>query len=170
MNRILLLSLLLGMLAACSPTAPQQQSLLPPTFTVDATLTPPVTELPGFSPGETRPVATVTGPDDITANFMANEVWLSDPSQSELDAFLSRWQGEILQTFDAAANGLSGIGPQYLIRVEASAADATKLPGRHQADHGVATRLPDAGQLAPAGHHRLTQRSGPGRSRYVLQL
>lgn len=127
MKKILLLSLILGMLAACSPAAPQQQSLLPPTFTVDATLTPPVTELPGFSPGQTRPVATVTGPDDITANFMANEVWLSNPSQSELDAFLDRWQGEILQTFDAAANGLSGIGPQYLIRVEASDADATKL-------------------------------------------
>ena len=129
MKRIhLLVSVLavLAVLAACSPP-PQQQSQPPPTVTVDAALAPPIAELPGFSAGETRPVATVTGPDGIEGNFVANEVWLSNPNPGELDAFLSRWQGEILQTFDSAANGLSGIGTQYLVRVDASPADVSKL-------------------------------------------
>jgi len=125
-KRILLLSLALGVLAACSPQPPQQ-SRPPPTLTVDPTLAPPIAELPGFSEGETRPVAIVSGPDNTKASFVENEVWLSSPDQGELDAFLSRWQGEILLTFDPAANGLSGIGPQYLVRVDASSADASNL-------------------------------------------
>lgn len=132
MRRILLLSLALLVLAACGSPSPKNQPPLQdnqplPTFIVDPNLTPPVTELPGFSEGETRPVATLAGPDGTEAMFVANEVWLSNPDQSELDAFLDRWQGEILQTFDAAASGLSGIGPQYLVRINASPADTSKL-------------------------------------------
>src|SRR5690606_37333560 len=77
--------------------------------------------------GEPRPVAVVTGPGDIEASFVANELWLSSPEQGELDAFLDRWQGEVLLTFDPAAHGLTGIGTQYLVRVDASSADALKL-------------------------------------------
>ena len=98
-----------------------------PTIIVDTTLSPPVTELPGFGDGEPRPIACISGDDEAQVEFIENELWLATDNQAELDSFLARWKGTVLKEFKPADYGLSGISNQYLVRVDSSAADASKL-------------------------------------------
>jgi serine protease len=111
-------------LAACNQPLPD---LPPVSVTVDPALKPPVETLPGFEDGEPRPIASVTGEDGVQAEFVSNEVWLSSDNESEVQAFVGRWQGKILQTLDPAKAGVTELPKQYLIRVNAAAADASKL-------------------------------------------
>ena len=98
-----------------------------PTITVDTNLSPPVTELPGFEDGEPRPIACISGDDETQAEFIENELWLATENKVELDSFLARWNGKVINEFKPADYGLSGISNQYLVRVDSSAADASKL-------------------------------------------
>jgi serine protease len=118
------LGILILVLTACGQPNPP----LPPiSITVDPTLQPTVASLPGFEDGELRPVATITGEDGAPADFMANEVWLSTNDDAALQAFLGRWQGTVLKTINPADAGVQGLAKQYLIRVNAAAADTSKL-------------------------------------------
>lgn len=98
-----------------------------PTITVDTNLTPPVTELTGFEDGVPRPIACIAGDDEAQAEFIANELWISTDNQAELNSFLTRWKGIVLKEFKPADFGLSGISNQYLVRVDSSTADTSKL-------------------------------------------
>lgn len=99
-----------------------------PTLVVDNDLRPPVAELPGFEDGEPRPLASVSGEEgEEQANFIENELWISTNSKAELDSFLDRWNGKILQEFKPSDYGLSDLSNQYLIRVDSSTADASEL-------------------------------------------
>jgi len=100
---------------------------LMPTIKVDTTLTPPVTELAGFEDGEPRPIACISGDDEAQVEFIENELWLATDNKAELDSFLARWNGIVLKEFKPADYGLIGISNQYLVRVDSSAADASKL-------------------------------------------
>ena len=112
-------------LASCAQ--PPSQNLPLPTIAVDPSIQPPEPSLPGFEDGEPRPLASVTGEDGTQAEFVANELWLTVNSEAELDAFLNRWQGKVLRSFDPQAQGLSGLRPQYLVRINAAAADPSAL-------------------------------------------
>ena len=127
-----LVSTVLGLLVACNtspnsskPPIPQTQPA--PTVIVDPNLKPPVSNLPGFSVDETRPIASVTGLDNTQATFVENELWLSTDNKSELDALLNRVQGEVLLTFNPEDYGLSGTESQYLVRVNLPSTDTSTL-------------------------------------------
>jgi serine protease len=104
---------------------PSQQQLPLPSFTVDASVQPPASSLPGFEDGEPRPLASVTNEDGTQAEFVANELWLATDDEAELEAFLARWQGNVLRAFDP--QGLGGLARQYLVRINAAAADPATL-------------------------------------------
>ena len=151
-KRIFILSLVL---TACGQT-PQQ--LPPPTFTVDPNLQPATPSLPGFEDGVPRPVASVTGEDGVPAEFVANEVWFATDNESELNAFLARWQGKVLRSFNPANAGVTGISKQYLIRINAVVADLTllaadlqKLDKTSTGDHKVSSQ--EALNLIAASSH-----------------
>lgn len=124
MNWLKRLGILILVLTACGQPNPP----LPPiSITVDPTLQPTINALPGFEDGEPRPVATITGEDGVPADFVANEVWLSTNDDAALQTFLGRWQGTVLKTLNPADAGVQGLAKQYLIRVNAAAADTSKL-------------------------------------------
>lgn len=138
--------LILAALAACR----QQPSPLPPIdLTVDPALTPPIAALPGFEDGAPRPVASVTGEDGTQAEFVANEVWLQSDEPGEVQAFVARWQGQIVQTFEPAEYGLSDLSTQYLIRIDAAGADTSRLNEDLRALDSTAT-----------GSHRVSSQAG----------
>ncbi len=116
-------SVLVLVLAACNQLTPD---LPPVSVTVDPALKPPTESLPGFGDG-VRPIASITGEDGVQAEFVANEVWLSSDNESEVQALVGRWQGKILQTLDLAKAGITELPKQYLIRINAAAADVSKL-------------------------------------------
>ena len=117
-------TLLALVLTAC---AQQPQPLPPINLAVDTTIKPPLESLPGFDDGEPRPVASVTGEDGVPATFVANEVWLSTDNDAEVQVFVSRWQGKILKTIKPSEAGITGLPVQYLIRINAAAADLSTL-------------------------------------------
>lgn len=146
--RLVVVGLAIVALASCAqPTPP-----LPPiTIEVDPTVMPTRPALPGFEDGEPRPLAAVTGEDGETADFVANEVWLATDDDAELQAFLTRWNGTVLRTFDPAAAGLTGLAKQYLVRVDASAGatdpaadladDLRSLDPHATGDHRISSTL-----------------------------
>lgn len=123
--------------------------LAPPTFTVDATLEAPIEELPGFEDGVPRPVATIEDDKGNEADFVENELWLVTDDSRVLEDFLDRWQGEVISTFEPSDYELTGISPQYLVRVDVSGADLDRLPGD--------VRLSDPGSR---GNHRVSSELG----------
>ncbi len=142
--RVILLAALVALAACAQPTPP-----LPAiNITVDGSLAPSRPSLPGFEDGEPRPLAAVTGEDGRAADFVANEVWLVTDDAAELQAFLTRWSGTVLKTFDAQAAGLTDVGTQYLVRVDVGAnpdpaaslaADLRALDKHATGDHRVSS-------------------------------
>ncbi|MCA9839176.1 MAG: S8 family serine peptidase [Trueperaceae bacterium] len=118
----LLLTFALG---ACTQPAPQTLPVI--TIVVDPEVTPLAPSLPGFEDGEPRPLAGVTNEDGAIASFVANEVWLSTDNDAEVQTLVGRWNGKILRMLDPAKAGVTGLPKQYLIRIDASSADASKL-------------------------------------------
>ncbi len=124
LKRFLLLTLAL---AACSQPSQPSQPLPPVTLIVDPAVIPSAPSLPGFEDGEPRPLAGVTNEDGTVATFVANEVWLSSDNEAEVQALVGRWNGKILKKLEPAKAGVTGLANQYLIRIDATAADASKL-------------------------------------------
>lgn len=118
---ILVLALVL---AACGPGGPVPPAELK--VAVDPTVVPYVENLPPFEDGEPRPVAAIEGPDGLVAAFVANEVWLQSDDEAAVAALVARWNGKVLIGLTRADHGLDLPG-QYLIRIDASAADTDAL-------------------------------------------
>jgi serine protease len=118
------IGILIVTLTACGQPP---QPLPPISITVDPTLKPTIASLPGFEDGKPRPVATITGEDGVQADFVANEIWLSTNNDTELQAFLGRWQGKVIKTINPADAGVTGLSMQHLIRINAAAADPSLL-------------------------------------------
>ena len=136
----------LSVLGACAaPGAP----LAPVAISVDATVAPPDDALPGFADGTPRPLAAVTGEDGVAATFVADELWLATDDPAELAAFLARWDGSVLSTFEPGDYGLTGMATQYLVRVDASGADPAALAADLRALDATAT-----------GDHRVSSAEG----------
>ncbi len=129
-KRLTLWLTLLLVITACSQTPETPPDPVTPpviSVTVDPTLTPNTPELPGFEDGKPRPVATVTGEEGEQADFVADELWLSTDQEAALDAFLTRWNGTVLKVFNPAEHNLTGLRPQYLVRIDTAAADPATL-------------------------------------------
>ena len=119
--------LLVATLIAC--VAQQPQPTLPPTTVeVDPTLTPATPSLPPID-GDTepRPLATLADANGNQADFVQNELLIASDDQAEVDAFVARWQGEVLMTIDPADHGIAGVPAMHLIRFDPTAADSTAL-------------------------------------------
>jgi subtilisin family serine protease len=116
--------LLLGLLAACGQPKPD---LPPSTVVVDTSVKPAVPELDGINGGPPRPVTALTDQNGSKVDFVQNELIVTSATRADLDALLARWQGQILDSFDPAPLGIAEAKPMYLVRVNASAADTTRL-------------------------------------------
>lgn len=119
-----LIFLVLIFLVACQQTS---QELPLPTITVDRTLQPARPSLPGFEEGDTRPVATLKDDAGNQTDFVENELLLSTDDETELDNFVSRWQGKVIYTIDPAEAKLNGLKKMYVVRVNVSGQSTDKL-------------------------------------------
>lgn len=67
-----------------------------PAFIVDETLEHEITELPADEVGPARPVGAVQDPDGTIVQFVANQVVLKPDDDDELQAFIAKYDGVIL--------------------------------------------------------------------------
>lgn len=96
----------------------------PVTFAVDTDLRPSLAEVePIEGRDETRTVGVLAAPDGATAELVRDEVVVHVAGDAELDAFLARWDGVVLDSFPPDEDG-----QDHLVRVDASRADPARLP------------------------------------------
>ena len=95
---------LLGVLvviAGCQgeSTSPESSvvTLAAPEFTVDSRLNPKIATLDGFEGSDPRPVVVAEWPDGTTSQFVANELIISEASESEIAAFVEKYNATILR-------------------------------------------------------------------------
>ena len=122
----------------------------PISFAVDAGIAPPAgAALPGFPDGGPRPLAVLTDETGHPAPFVENELLVMTNDAAALDAFVARWQGVVLFSYDASARGLSGLSRMHLVRVNTSLADPSRLPE-------------DVRRITPGGQglHRVSSAAG----------
>ncbi|MFI6226735.1 S8 family serine peptidase [Micromonospora echinospora] len=72
--------------------------------------------------GTDRQLGVLAGPDGSPAGLVLDEVMVRTSDQAELDAFLTRWDGQVLDSFPADEQG-----QDHLVRVDVDRADPTKL-------------------------------------------
>ncbi len=99
----------------------------PPTVHVDQKIQPSIIELPGFNDKAPRPLASLADSKGNQADFVENEIWLSTDDSDVLNKFLKKWGGKVISTFDPKKNKLTGIEAQYLVRIDTSIADTSRL-------------------------------------------
>ncbi|MFF3853636.1 S8 family serine peptidase [Micromonospora sp. NPDC002575] len=95
----------------------------PLAFRVDPGLAPPRLPIdPVGRLGTDRELGVVAGPDGSPAGLVLDEVMVRVADQAELDAFLTRWGGQVLDSFAP-----DGQGQDHLVRVDADRADPARL-------------------------------------------
>jgi hypothetical protein len=96
----------------------------PVTFAVDRSLRPSVPAVePVEGRDERRTVGVLAAPDGATAELVRDEVIVQVASDAELDAFLGRWNGLVLDSFPPDDDGRD-----HLVWVDVSLADPARLP------------------------------------------
>ena len=116
---------LLASLAACTPSQPVNIPIS--TVVVDASVKPFVSQLEGINGGPARAVTTMSDQNGSQVDFVQNELIVMTERRADLDTLLARWQGKILDSLDPASLGVAGAKALYLIRVDTSKADTSKL-------------------------------------------
>jgi serine protease len=116
---------LLTLLAACTPSQPVNIPVS--TVVVDVSVKPSMTQLEGINGGPSRPVTALTDQNGSQVDFVQNELIVMTEKRADLDALLARWQGKILDSLDPTSLGVAEAKALYLIRVDASQADTSKL-------------------------------------------
>lgn len=92
---------------------------------VDPGVEPAISEVEGLRDGDSaRPVGRITGSDG-TSDVVLDELIVSTATDEELQAFLARWSGEVLDSFPAADDGVT----DYLVRIDPSTADISNVAG-----------------------------------------
>lgn len=97
------------------------------TVKLDTSLQPSITQIDGINGGSPRPVTTLSDQNGSQVDFVQNELIVITDNRPGLDALLMRWQGQILESIDPTALGVPEAKPIYLIRIDASKADSSKL-------------------------------------------
>jgi len=103
---------------------------VPLTVKVDKTLTQnmPLKTLPAVNKGGLeRPLATVIDEDGNKIQFVENELLITSDNKTAVDDFVKRWNGTLLKTIEMKNNGIEGIGDMYVVRINNSLADVSKL-------------------------------------------
>ena len=132
MTRTLVLALVAPLsflltLVACSTGGPTSTDVAPVILSVDPSIEPPVESLPPLG-GSPRPVAVLEDGEGTRAAFVADELWVASDDRPALDALLARWNGTILIEADPSDAGIAGLKRQYLVRIDPTLADASRLP------------------------------------------
>ena len=92
-------------------------------FTVDDGLRPSVEAVEPVAGGtEPRPVGVLADPVGATAELVRDEVIVHVEDSAELEGFLARWDGTVLDSFPPGDDG-----QDHLVRVDVSGADPTRL-------------------------------------------
>ncbi|HMN26854.1 MAG TPA: S8 family serine peptidase [Caldilineaceae bacterium] len=107
------------------------------TITVNGAIQPTQPDLPGLDGGDPRPLASLIGENEHQIDFVQNELVLVTEDPAAVDAFVTRWNGVLVQQLLPSEFGLDGPG-QYLIRIDNSQAELSQLSA-------------DLSQLAPRG-------------------
>lgn len=120
----------------------------PLTFSVDDRLRPSVEAVDALDGhAEARPVGVLAGPDGATAELVLDEVIVHARDDAHLDAFLHRWNGDVLDSFPPDDDG-----QDHLVRVDTNRAEVGELAadllavepdhsGRHTASDERVLRL-----------------------------
>ncbi len=95
--------------------------------TVDPVVEPAFDTLPPLTDGgPPRPIAAVKDERGRQAEFVENELMLVTDDAIALNAFVARWNGEVLMNVDPEVAGMD-MDPVYLIRINTDLADADAL-------------------------------------------
>lgn len=102
------------------------QSIPKPTVKVDATVQPAQPDIAGDQDPTVRPLAAVVDDSGIPVEFVEDELILVTSDAAQLDAFLKRWQGVKISTYDPAQSGLTG-EQHHLVKINTALADRAML-------------------------------------------
>lgn len=101
-------------------------------FVVDTSLKPSVSQMLNGKNDEPRPVASIVGPGGAQTDFVENELIVTTTDPGVLQKIVERWSGKVLRTIDFKESQL-GLPPSYLVRIDASSADTSKIAWDFQA-------------------------------------
>lgn len=85
---------------------------------VDSTLSPSQPDVPGFVPGERRPLAVFATESGQRLQFIENELVLYGVSEEARNALIERTGATVVRELTEATHGLTGAGDLVLIRVD----------------------------------------------------
>ncbi len=111
---------------ACSDDKKKNEAP-PPSVAVDSTMQPRTATIPGIDGGAARPVASAAGSSGPAADFVADEMIVGTNDPAMLEAVRVRWNGTVLTTLDFGAAGFSGLKSYYLLKIDPSGADTSRL-------------------------------------------
>jgi serine protease len=75
-----------------------------------------------------RPVSRVTDATGAGADFVSNELLVQAPDQAALDAFLARWNGQVVGTLALSDLGAAGAPTLHQVRVDPALGPVDRLP------------------------------------------
>lgn len=127
------------------PTPPGD--LPPSTFMVDPAVQPQQAEIPGLDGGPPRPLAGLSDTNGNQLDFVENEIVLLTLDPSELESFVTRWEGEVLASVEPDPSLLASLASRgvdipvpaaHLIRINLALAETANL------DENLRILSPDA--------------------------
>ena len=131
-------------------------------FNVDSSVTPNQTEIAPLTDGVPRRLASVIDHRGNRIDFVENELVLQTSDTNAVQAFVARWQGQLLRTIDPTGTRLDGLTPLHHVRINPNLADAAALVadlrsfttigrGNHRVTNDTGLRLLAATQMEMAG-------------------
>lgn len=110
----------------CPPIGSGGGKELKVTFAVDPSVEPMQASVPGIDGGPPRPLSSIADERGSQADFVRDELLITTDDKDALDAFLDRWNGDVLAFYDPDDYGLDG--PRiFLVHIDTSLADAATL-------------------------------------------
>ncbi|PYE52942.1 S8 family peptidase [Deinococcus yavapaiensis] len=97
------------------------------TLAVNSKVQPAVSKIEGVDGGPSRLVGRVIGASGASTDLVKDEVIVRTDDKAALEAFVQRWNGDVLTRTDFRKAGLD-MPAQYLVRVDTSNVDAKLLP------------------------------------------
>ncbi|NOK57633.1 MAG: hypothetical protein GFH27_549303n102 [Chloroflexi bacterium AL-W] len=130
------------------------QGSAPPPFSyqIDPAVAPTEVQLPELG-GQARPLSAVADPDGDMATFVANELVVQTDDTNLLDQIVRDYNGTIIFETNPDDAGLTDLATLYLVRVDLSTADLSRLTADLQTIDGG-----EEGKAA--GEHRFSDEEG----------